>query len=227
MVSGWRNNAFFRSYRSDDSSTFSTIFLTFFAAVYSSGVFYIFYTIVIAVDIALHRAPTNCTILSAASGSENWSIHVTYPIPGQSENSTALLENTNRNDMYTVNQTLSCFYSTRSFRSVVQYDNGVDSSLILALIASCMMGILGIAGALYVTWVAINVLLPVFELIWLVTSIFVKPVMIPIKYSVGGIRTWLQPHKSQQKELYDMDEQAAFLSQGHSTEEDEEFEKEK
>ncbi|KAG2178351.1 hypothetical protein INT44_001501 [Umbelopsis vinacea] len=100
----------------------------------------------------------------AVSG--GWNIHVTYPVPGQSENVTAHLEYTDANDIYSINQTLSCFYSTHDFRSVVQFDYGLGSGDIVALVIACIFGTIGLAGMLYGIVVTMNFLFLFFQLIF-------------------------------------------------------------
>jgi hypothetical protein len=162
----------FRSWSMDFITfvTFDSIFVnaifTFFGATWSGLAFYFLYTSAIKIDHDIHRAPTNCTVLSAMAASESWQIHVNYPVPGQSGIFTALLGSANVNDMYTVNQTLLCFYSTRDFHSVVQFDNGADAISIVALLVACLLSIVGVAGALYVILVVMYFLYLFLGLIW-------------------------------------------------------------
>ncbi|KAH8551674.1 hypothetical protein BGW37DRAFT_309008 [Umbelopsis sp. PMI_123] len=244
----------------DDSLTF-TILFSLFMSIWSSIAFYAFYITVTSVDIALHRAPTNCTVVSAAPVSGNWAVHVTYPVPGQPESFTSLLDYTNADDIYTVNQTLSCFYSTHSFQSVAQYDKGVDIGTIIALLIESVMCLVAIAGALYIAaLVATTIILLIYQIIYILTicalgirdyfdcrtadaknestsssqrtpivTIVSYYLAIPAKYIqlvVGGILTWIQSRKSQQDDMYDMEEQATLISQGYPTEDDEEEEEE-
>jgi hypothetical protein len=69
-------------------------------------------------------ALTNCTIIDAQTENGAWAIHVLYTIPSSfhpSPNSTtiSILDGTNSNDNYFVNQTFPCYASTRHLHSVM------------------------------------------------------------------------------------------------------------
>jgi hypothetical protein len=172
MVRYGRSRPFFESFFVTDS-IFFTAYIAVFMTGWSSAAFYFLYTAASTVDRSLYRAPTDCTVLSAMATSENWQVHVTYPIPGQPENFTALLGSIDVNDIYTVNQTFSCFYSQHDFRSVVQFDHGVEGGSIMVLIVACAMSLVGVAGALYALLVALSFLYMLLGLIFWVGGILV------------------------------------------------------
>jgi len=157
MVRYDRSRPFYESFFITDSILL-TVSTAFWMSVWSAVSFYSLYTAASAVDLSLNRAPTDCTVLSAMATAENWQVHVTYPIPGQPENFTAHLGGVDVNDIYTVNQTFSCFYSQHDFRSVVQFDNGVERLTIVSLILACFASAVGVLGALYALLVALGLL---------------------------------------------------------------------
>ncbi|KAI8578170.1 hypothetical protein K450DRAFT_248444 [Umbelopsis ramanniana AG] len=164
MVSFRRSKYFMTDLFFDDSVVFSA-YIAVFMTVWAAGSFYFLYSTATTVDNILQRAPTNCTVISVMAASKDWNIHVTYPVPGQPDNFTALLGNTNANDMYTLNQTLSCFYSIHDYHEVVQFDDGLSVVYIVLLMMACVAGAIGLVGLLYAMVMAINFLLIFFEVI--------------------------------------------------------------
>lgn len=164
MVRYGRSRPFFEDFFATSSLPMS-IYIAFFMTAWSGIAFYSLYNAASAVDLSLHRAPTDCTVLSATATAENWQVYVTYAIPGQPENFTAHLGGVEDNDIYTVNQTFPCFYSEHDYRSVVQFDHGVDGFDIMSLIVACFMSAVGVVGALYALFVALSILYMLLELI--------------------------------------------------------------
>jgi len=93
--------------------------------------------------------PTNCTILRlSVVGDEYgqaWSIHVNYTTPSRSSNfgvpHVTLLQDTDINNLYTVNSTIPCFYSAYDPSYATVYDGSASTGHIVYMIvyvATCL-----------------------------------------------------------------------------------------
>jgi hypothetical protein len=117
------------------------IFAIVFAGGWSSMVIYFLYSVCLGIDKTLHVAPTNCTILDTQMTSDGWAIHVNYTVPDRSTPYISLLDGTNSNDIFKVNQTLTCYYSTHYAQYVVQSPQSVNGGTIFGLLILCAMSI--------------------------------------------------------------------------------------
>jgi hypothetical protein len=91
---------------------------------------------------------TNCTIVDAQfttdDDDDKWTIHVNYTVPSDSDhlqptNATALLQGTDVNAHYSVNETLSCSVSIRKAHTVSLKSPKVDQNTSFFVVILCLL----------------------------------------------------------------------------------------
>jgi hypothetical protein len=124
-----------------------------FAAGWSAGVVYGMYSVTKGVDELRHLKPSNCTILDAqVDDDQDWVIHVNFTVPSsyhKPPNTThvSLLDGTDPNTHYFVNQTLPCYVSTRNINTVSLSRQAVDGGTVFGIIVISIMCIPVLIGA--------------------------------------------------------------------------------
>jgi hypothetical protein len=98
------------------------------------------------VDDLRHVQPSNCTIVGAEFDMGDWAIHVNFTVPTsyhKPANTThvTLLDGTDANAEYSVNQTLSCFASTHNI-DVVSLTRKAAGGGTIILIIFLLMGLI-------------------------------------------------------------------------------------
>lgn len=159
------------------------IFAILFAGGWSSMVIYFLYSVSLGIDRTIHVTPTNCTILDTQMTSDGWAIHVNYTVPDRSTPYISLLDATNSNDIFKVNQTLTCYYSTHYAQYVVQSPQSVNGGTIFGLLIICAMSIPVAAAAGFILLVILT------QLSFLLMFIYrqCKEAMIKMKEKLASI----------------------------------------
>lgn len=142
-------------------SLFGVLFVTVFAGGWISGVIWGIYSLTKYIHELQSMAVTNCTILDAVMSSDEdssgWLIHASYMVPvqlGVPANTTKIniLDGTDYNAHYYVNQTFACWVSAFNFDTVTLSPSHVDGGTIFGLIILLFMAIPVFIGALYIIY---------------------------------------------------------------------------
>ncbi|KAG2183435.1 hypothetical protein INT43_006441 [Umbelopsis isabellina] len=152
-IHGWLSCCF--------GSLFGFLFIVVFAGGWIGTTVWGLYTTTEYIHEIQSVAATNCTILDATMDDDDdgsyWLIHASYMIPvqlGVPANTTkiSILDGTDYNAHYSVNQTLSCWVSTINFNTVTLSPSHVDAGTIIGLIILILMAIPLFIGVLYVVF---------------------------------------------------------------------------
>jgi hypothetical protein len=107
---------------------------------------------------------TNCTIVDAQfttdDNDDKWTIHVNYMVPSDSDplqptNETALLQGTDVNEHYSVNETLSCLVSIRKAHTVSLKSPKVDGDTSFLVFILCLAAIPIVVMVLYPIFIGV------------------------------------------------------------------------
>ncbi|KAJ2964433.1 hypothetical protein NQZ79_g662 [Umbelopsis isabellina] len=143
------------------SSLFGILFTVVFAGGWIGTVIWGLYTTTKYIHEIQSMAATNCTILDATMNDNDddsgWLIHAFYMVPvqlGVPANTTkiSILDGTDYNAHYSVNQTLSCWVSISNFDTVTLSPFHVDAGTIVGLVMFILMALPVFIGVLYVAF---------------------------------------------------------------------------